>query len=326
MLAMKIVGVGASVPSTGTSNDELEAKLGLTPGWIAKRAGIYFRPSAPSEWAVSDLAVAAGSKALAAAGIPAEKLGLVLLATSTPDHLLPPSSPLVAHQLGARHAGAIDLTGACAGFLYGLVMGSASGQAMHRPVLLIGANILTRRVDPGDANTVVLFGDGAGAVVLTPSDDPHLLGFYLGADGSQYDAIKIPAGGSREPLTAESLAARRNRMEMQSGSGLFRHSIRMMADAGRRALLAAGVQIQEIDWWIPHQANYRVIRETGNILGIEEGRTLVTLDRYANSSAATIPIAFSEGIDAGKIRPGQTLLLTSVGAGMTCAGVVMKAS
>lgn len=324
MFQMKVAGVGASVPVTGTYNPELEARFKLEPGWIERRTGIQFHPTASREQAVSDLAIEAGRKALLAANIDPSEIGLVVMATSTPDHLLPPTSPLVAHHLKAVRAGAIDLTGACSGFLYGLVMASATGQAMQRAILVIGANILSRRVDPLDRDTAVLFGDGAGAVVLVPAEQPHILGFHLGADGSHYESIMIPAGGSRQPLTVKSLEERQNTIVMQKGKGIFRQAIRMMADAGKHAMKESNINSGDVDWWIPHQANMRIIREAGRLLEISEERTITIFDRCANSSAATIPIALAQAIEAGQIRNGQTLLLTAVGSGMTSAGVVVQ--
>ncbi len=326
MLDIKVAGVGSVVPRTGTENAEMEARLGLESGWIEKRTGVCFRPIAEDVVATSDLAVPAGQRALDMACIPPAEIGLLLLATSTPDHLLPPTAPLVAHRLALANAGAIDMAGACSGFLYAFVMGASFAQAMQKPVLVIAANILSRRVDPMDRNTATLFGDGAGAVVLMPSgsDVSHLLGTHLAADGSQYDAMGIPAGGTREPLTAAGLHAGRHRMMLRDGKGLFKHASGMMAEAGRRALLEAKLSVKDIDWWIPHQANLRMIRETGRILGIPSERTVTVMDRYANSSAATIPIALVEAVADGRICKGDTLLLTAAGAGMMSAGIVLR--
>lgn len=321
---MKIAGAGSFVPVTGTRNPELEAQLGLEAGWIERRTGVAFRPTASAEQAVSDLAVSAAQDALRAADIDPLQVGLVLLATSTPDHLLPPTAPLIAHRLGLSCAGAIDLTGACSGFLYGLVMGAAMGQTMQTAVLVIGANVLTRRVDPLDANTAALFADGAGAVVLTPCSTAQILGVHLGADGSRYDSIMIPAGGSREPLTTASLAAKRHTIQMKRGVGVFRQAVQMMADAGERALQAANLTSRAIDRWIPHQANLRIVREAGRLLDIDQDRTIINLRECGNSSAAAIPSALAQAIADGRIERGQTLLLTAVGAGMMSAGVVIR--
>ncbi len=327
MLHIQVAGVASSIPRDGTNNAEIEARLGLTPGWIEQRTGVQFRPIAADDVATSDLAVQAGQRALEAAGISSAEIGLLLLATSTPDHLLPPTSPLVAHRLALASAGvgagAIDLTGACSGFLYALVLAATYAQTMQKSVLVIGANILSRRVDPMDRNTATLFGDGAGAVVVVPAKEPHLLGAHLAADGSQYAAMGIPAGGTREPLTVEGLLAGQHRMILRDGKGLFRQAVAMMADAGHVALQQANLGVEDIQWWVPHQANLRMVRETGKLLRIPPERTITVMDRYANSSAATIPIALAQAVGDGRIRRGDKLLLTAAGAGMMSAGVVL---
>ncbi len=323
MLHIQVAGVASSIPRSGTNNAEIEARLGLSPGWIAQRTGVQFRPVAADDVATSDLAVQAGQQALDAAGIAPAEIGLLLLATSTPDHLLPPTAPLVAHRLALTSAGAIDLTGACSGFLYALVLAATYAQTMQKSVLVIGANILSRRVDPMDRNTATLFGDGAGAVVVVPAKEPHLLGAHLAADGSYYAAMGIPAGGTREPLTAEGLLAGQHRMILRDGKGLFRQAVAMMAEAGRVALQQANLSAEDIQWWVPHQANLRMVRETGKLLHLPTERTITVMDRYANSSAATIPIALAQAVGDGRIHRGNKLLLTAAGAGMMSAGVVL---
>jgi 3-oxoacyl-[acyl-carrier-protein] synthase III len=324
MFKMRIAGMGSSIPQTLIANVEIERRLGLEAGWIERRTGIRCRPIADNAMATSDLAIEAGERALRAAGVNASEVGLLLLATSTPDHLLPPTAPLVAHRLSLTHAGAIDLTGACSGFLYGVSLGSSYGQAIERPVLVIAANILSRRVNQSDPGTVALFGDGAGAVVLIPDSQPHILGIHLGADGSSYDSILIPAGGSREPMTSDRFLAGRHFITMANGASVFRNASQKMADAGIQAMHHANVHAPEISWWIPHQANLRLIRETGNLLGIPTEKTVTVIDRYANSSGATIPIALAEAVAAGTIRSGELLLFTAAGAGMTNAGLVLR--
>lgn len=319
-----MAGIGSSIPQNYTSNTEIEERLGLDPGWIEKRTGILSRPVADKDLATSDLAVDAGERALRAAGMQPAEVGLLLLATSTPDHLLPPTAPLVAYRLSLIHAGAIDLAGACSGFLYTLALGSSYGQAMQRPVLVIASNILSRRVNQCDPATVALFGDGAGAAVLAPDSQPHLLGLHLGADGSDYDSIQIPAGGTREPMTVDGILAGRHHITIARGTRLFRNASHKMAEAGVQAMLQANVHARDIEWWIPHQANLRLIRQTGDILGISADRTITVIDRYANSSAATIPIALAEAVASGMIQRGNLLLLTAAGAGMTNAGAVLR--
>ena len=324
MFKMRIAGVGSSIPQRLIANVEIERRLGLEDGWIERRTGVRYRPVADNATATSDLAIDAGERALRAAHVDASEIGLLLLATSSPDHLLPPTAPLVAHRLSLTHAGAVDLTGACSGFLYGVSLGSSYGQAMQRPVLVIAANILSRRVNQHDPGTVALFGDGAGAVVLIPDNQPHILAVHLGADGSGYNSILIPAGGTREPITSDGILAGRQFITMAKGASVFRNAIQKMADAGIQAMQEANVRAQEINWWIPHQANLRLIRETGALLGIPMENTVTVIDRYANSSAATIPIALAAAVAAGTIRRGELLLLTAVGAGLTTAGMILR--
>ena len=229
---MKIVSVASAIPEHSSSNGEIETRLGLAPGWIERRTGILRRPTAAPEEATSDLAIRAATAALRNSEIHGRDIGLVLLATSTPDHLLPPTAPLVAHRLGLQ-AGAIDLVGACSGFIYALVLGSHWADATGKAALVIGANVLTRRLSQSDPATVSLFSDGAGAALVVPSQPTCLLSSCLGSDGSAYDAIGIAAGGSREPLTPESLKSGRNLMTMHRGASLFKQAVHSMADAGK---------------------------------------------------------------------------------------------
>jgi 3-oxoacyl-[acyl-carrier-protein] synthase-3 len=320
---MKIATAGSSIPDRSTSCEEIEARLGLETGWIERRTGIRRRPTASPAEATSDLAVRAGERALQASGIDRADLGLILLATSTPDHLLPPTAPLVAHRLGVQ-AGAVDLAGACSGFLYALVLGSAWADSSRQPVLIIGANILTRRVNPSDPSTAALFSDGAGAVLAVPSSPTSLLGSFLHSDGSAYETIGIPSGGSRLPLTVESLKSGANLMTMRRGGSLFKHAVHGMANAGAEALKRAQLKADDIQWWVPHQANTRILEDTGALLGVPRERTVSVVSQYGNSSAATIPIALAEAAGDGRLKRGDKVLLTAAGAGLITAAAVVE--
>jgi 3-oxoacyl-[acyl-carrier-protein] synthase-3 len=322
---MKIISVGSAIPETIVTNEAVEARLSLEPGWIERRTGILGRPTALSTEATSDLAVRAGSLALKRAGIPKEDVGLLLLATSTPDHLLPPTAPLVAHRLDLRHSGAVDLAAACSGFLYAVILANAYGETLRKSVLVVAANILTRRVNDKDPSTVALFSDGAGAVVLAPNEPDHFLGSYLGSDGSAYETIGIPAGGTREPLTSNAVIEGRHLMTMRRGSSLFKEAVHAMVFAGNEAMKISDLKAARIDWWVPHQANSRIIADAGKLLGIPPDRTINVVGKYGNSSAATIPIALNEGIESGRIRSGNIMLFTAAGAGMVSAGLVVRA-
>lgn len=320
---MRIVSAALTVPEHSTSNAEVESRLGLETGWIERRTGILQRPTATPEVATSDLAVRAAVLSLQHAAVDARDIGLVLLATSTPDHLLPPTAPLVAHKLGLQ-CGAVDLIGACSGFLYALVLASPWVDASGKAALVIGANILTRRVNQNDPATASLFSDGAGAVLLAPSRPTNLLGSYLGSEGSCYNVIGIAAGGSREPLTPETLKSGQNLMTMRRGAALFKQAVHGMADAGKAALQQAGVQASDVTWWIPHQANVRIIQDTGALLGIGPERTIDVVSQYGNSSAATIPIAIADAVRRDKLKRGDTILFTAAGAGLVTAGAVLR--
>lgn len=321
---MRILATGAAVPKTGPTNEEVEKRLGLEPGWIERRTGIRRRPTAPRDEATSDLAVRAAENALALGGIDRSNIGLLILATSTPDHLLPPTGPLVARRLELRGAGAVDLAGACSGFLYALTLAAAYAQSSNVAALVIGANILSRRVNPQDAATQALFSDGAGAVIIAPARPSQLLGCHLGSDGSVYESIGVAAGGSREPLTVEAVAANRHLMSIRQGAALFRSAVRGMAESGQAALRQAGLGPESVDWWVPHQANARIIRDAGALLGIAPERTINIVGEIGNSSAATIPVALAGAAASGQLLPGQIVLMTAAGAGLTTAAVALR--
>ena len=320
---MRVISAAAAVPETVVGNEVVESRLGLEPGWVERRTGIRQRPTAARTESTSDLAIRAGSLALARAGVPPQDVGLLLLATSTPDHLLPPTAPLVAHRLNVQ-SGAIDLAGACAGFLYAFILGSTFVANTRKAVLVIGANVLTRRVNERDPATAGLFSDGAGAVVLAQGQPSNLLGTYMGSDGSGYESIGIQAGGSREPITHAALDEGRNLMSIRRGSLFFRQAVHGMVHAGEEALKSAALEANSVDVWIPHQANRRIIEDAGHLLHIPPERTVNIVDRYGNSSAATIPIALAHALDAGQVQRGSTILLTAVGAGIISAGAVIK--
>ena len=315
-----------AVPDWRLQSADVERQLGLEAGWIERRTGVRERPLAAPDEATSDLAERAGRRALAASSVAPESVGLLLLATSTPDQPLPPTAPRVAHALGLSKAGAVDLAGACAGFVYAMALADAFCRVRGGAALVVGANVLSRRVNPADGPaTAFLFSDGAGAVVLGPtSRDAGLLSAHLGADGSRADLLMIPAGGSRRPVTPEALSRGEHYMRLGNGQRLFREAVRSMVDAGRRAMSVAAVAPDELDCWVPHQANRRITREVGRLLKIPAERTVDVIDRYGNSSAATIPVALADADAAGRLAPGALVLLTAFGAGLVCAGAVLR--
>ncbi|WP_028745074.1 beta-ketoacyl-ACP synthase III [Rhizobium mesoamericanum] len=322
----RMAGFGHSVPGRCVENAEIERSLKLEAGWIERRTGIRTRYWAEEGDTLSGLAAEAGAMALDNAGIGRSKIGLMLLATSTPDHLLPPTAPLVAHKLGLEHSGALDLAGACSGFLYALALADAFVRAQGRAVLVIAANILSRRINPAERASCVLFADAAGAVVLSPASNPAagVLGTDLCSEGSGYDLISIAAGGSNKPFAPER-PTEEYLMTMRDGREVFSRAVEMMSVASQRALDRAVVEARAITRFVPHQANVRIFQAVATNLGIEAERTVCSLHRFGNSSAATIPLSLSLETARRPLEDGETLLLAAAGAGLTGAAIVYRA-
>ncbi|MBA8818340.1 3-oxoacyl-ACP synthase [Ochrobactrum sp. P6BS-III] len=313
----RMVGFGHAVPERCVENCEIEQQLGLEPGWIERRTGIRSRYWAGEGETLSGLAAMAGDMALDNAAIAREDVALTLLATSTPDHLLPPSAPLLAHKLGLARSGAIDMAGACAGFLYALTLADSFVRTHNRPVLVVAANILSRRINPAERASTVLFADAAGAVVLAPDTNPQrgVLSADLSSDGSGYDLISIPSGGSNQPFSPDS-APEQFLMSMQNGRDVFSRAVDLMTTTSRNALEKAGVEAAHIDCFVPHQANARMFDAVAHNLDINPAKTVRTIATYGNSSAATIPLSLSIANASRPFAEGETLLLTAAGAGM----------
>jgi len=319
-----ISGFGHHVPGRKVENAEIEASLGLDAGWIEDRTGIRSRYWAEPEDTLSDLATKAGEMALREADIAREDVGLLLLATSTPDHLLPPSAPLVAHKLGLARSGGIDLAGACAGFIYALTFADGFVRLHNKPAVVIAANILSRRINPAERASSVLFADAAGAVVLTPSDKAGhgILGASVSADGGGYGLIQIPAGGSNRPFSDE-LDITETRMTIADGRAVFAKAVEMMSRCAMEALAAAELETSAVSRFVPHQANARIFNAVGRSLGIADDRIVKTIADYGNSSAATIPLSLSLAHRATPFHQGERLLLSAAGAGMTGGALVV---
>src|SRR5579884_2635718 len=314
MAGCAIRGTGLALPDRVVGNGELARRVGTADDWIRTRTGILTRRTVEgSGLATSDLAIAAARAALARAGCEAGAVDLLLVATSSADHLVPATACLVQAGLGARRAAAVDLNAACAGFLYGLALADAAIAAgTARTVLLVGADALTRHVDTTDRNTAVLFGDGAGAVVLGPGEG--LLGVELGADGSAAADLCIPAGGSRRPVDAAALAERAHKLRM-NGAEVFRAAVHAMA---------SGLAPQALRWVVAHQANARILRGVAERLGLPLEAFWTNIERLGNTGAASIPIALAEAVDAGALRPGDIVGLTAAGAGLTWGAAILR--
>lgn len=324
-IASRIIGFGHYAPARRIANAEIEARLKLEPGWIEQRTGIVARRYAADGEALTDIALRAGEMALDAAGIARSRVSLLLLATSTPDNPLPPSAPLLAQRLGLEGGGGIDMAGACGGFLYALALADAYVRAHGATVLVVAANILSRRTNPDERSSCILFSDAAGAVVLTPSEEAGtgLLGSKLVTDGSGYDLIKIAAGGSRRPFAAD-VPIEETLMTIPDGRAVFTKAVDIMTSASREALQQAGLATTEIDVFVPHQANARIMAAVARRLAIPEPKMVSTIAEYANSSAATIPFSLSMTAAEGRLKSGTRVLMCAAGAGLTGGAVVWR--
>jgi 3-oxoacyl-[acyl-carrier-protein] synthase III len=320
-----VLGTGSFLPERVLDNRELAERFGCSEDWILSRTGIRERRFVEPGTGASDLGVHAAERALEAAGIGAREVDLIICATYTPDMAFPSTACLIQHRLGAKPAAAFDLQAACSGFVYALVTASQYvASAGIRFALVVAADVNSAIVDPADQKVSPLFGDGAGAVVLGPvNHGAGLLGFHMGADGGGGSLFYMPAGGSRRPATAETVGAREHYIKMD-GPSLFRFGVDAMVQASRLALDRASLSVEDVDLFIPHQANVRIIDAGIERLGIPKDRTLVTLDRFANTAAASIPIALDIAVQAGRLRPGMHVLLTGFGAGLTWGSTILK--
>lgn len=321
-----IVGVGSRLPDRVVPNSEFEATLDTNDEWIRDRTGIRERRFAAEGEATSDLATEAALRALEVAGVTPDQLDLIVVATCTPDNPLPSTAVWVQRKLGAT-CPAFDINSACAGFSYALATGSAfitSGQS--ETVLVIGAEVLSRWVDMGDRSTCILFGDGAGAVVLRPSPDADagILGSVLGADGTAAEILIVPTGGTARPSTAERIAARENAIKMPNGREVFKRAVVEMAAACRHLLEKSGYSPADVDVLIPHQANQRIMIAVAERLGIPEERAVLDVGEVGNTSAASVPIALDRAWRAGRVKVGDLVLVTSFGAGLTWGANLMR--
>jgi len=319
-----IVGNGYYAPEKRVTSAELEHGLSLPDGWIEQRTGVRTRRFAAENEAVSDLAYHAAVAAMNNAKIDGPDIGLILLATSTPDHLLPPSAPLLAHKLGS-HGGAMDLAGACSGFIYALTLADSFVRTHNKNALVVGANVLSRRINLEDPASSILFGDGAGAVVLTPTLEQNtgLLGASLSSQGQHYDLIKIPAGGSRQPFSHDTLAED-CAIQLSDGRAAFSAAIESMTATAQAVMTSAGITPEDIDWWIPHQANRRIIDAACRKVGLRPECVVFSIDDFANSSAGTIPLTLARHWENGQLKRGEKILMTGVGAGFTEGSVIYQ--
>jgi 3-oxoacyl-[acyl-carrier-protein] synthase-3 len=319
-----VAGLGSVLPERIVTNAEFEKLVDTSDEWIRERTGIRERHVASPDDATSDLAVRAGRIALESAGIAPEQLDLIVCATLTPDTPIPSAAVWVQRKLGIA-APAFDVNAACAGFSYAFSTGTAfieSGQA--ETVLVIGAEILSRVMDYTDRGTCILFGDGAGAVVLRPSEAPGILGSVLGADGRAAEILIIPAGGSARPASHETVDARDHSIRMPNGRDVFKRAVVEMANACRQLLEKSGYAPEDVGLLIPHQANARIMIAVAERLGVPLDRAVVDVETVGNTSAASIPIALDRAWRAGRVKTGDLVLLTSFGAGLAWGANLLR--
>lgn len=320
-----ITGWGKYIPDRVVSNADLEKRIDTSDEWIMQRTGIRERHIVDEGENTSQISVLAARDALQMAGVRPRDLDLIIVATSSPDYLTPPVSAQVQHALGAKDVGAFTLVAGCAGFVYGLVTTQqfiVSGA--YDRILIIGAEIISRFVDWSDRSTCVLFGDGAGAVVMQASDEPAgVLAFDLGADGSGAEHLILPAGGTAMPASQETLDRNLHTLRM-NGREVFKFASRKLGKSLQQTVERAGLTTDDIDLFIPHQANARIIHSAAQYIGLPEERIFLNIDRYGNTSAASIPIALCEASEQGRVRPGDTLAFVAFGAGLTWASAVFQ--
>ena len=317
MIYSRIVGTGSYLPPRVVDNEELARRLETSDAWIRSRTGIARRHIAGETQTSSDLALEASRSALQAAALKPEDIDLIVVATSTPDYIFPSSACLLQAKLGVKGCAAFDVQAVCTGFIYALATAdSFIRTGMNKNALVVGAEVFSRILDWNDRGTCVLFGDGAGAVVLAADSKPGIHATRLHADGSQVDMLSVPGNVSHGKVLGSPFL-------QMNGQGVFKFAVRVLEESARETLAAAGMQISDIDWLIPHQANVRILEATARKLELPLEKLVVTVDHHGNTSAASVPLALDESVRAGKIRPGERLLLQGVGGGFTWGSSVV---
>jgi len=314
-----------SVPETVLTNDDLSKMVETNDAWIRGHTGIRERHIARENQFPSTLGVEASIKALAVANVRPTDIDLIICSTSTPEYIFPATACLIQDQLGASKAGAFDLLAACSGFIFGLNMAAqAIRSGSIKTALVIGSETLSRFVDWKDRNTCILFGDGAGAFILQASELPGgVLSAVMHSDGSGGDSLSLPGGGSHYPATEETVRAGKHYIQMD-GSKVFRFATRVMGSAAREALELAGMTTDDVQWIIPHQANYRIIETAARYLKVPLDKFIINVDRYGNTSTASIPIATVEAVEKGLVNQGDKIVLVGFGAGLTWGALVAE--
>ncbi len=320
----KIIGTGSSVPETVLSNSDLEKMVETSDEWITSRTGIKERRIADDSTAASDIAYEAAEKALRAAGLSAQQLDVIIVGTVTPDFVFPSTACIIQSRLGAKNAYSFDLMAGCSGFLYSLHVAEGiikSGGV--KKILVIGVDLLSKVTNFEDRSTCILFGDGAGAVILSASDKPGILSSILSSDGNNWGLLYVPAGGSRTPIGEEVLKNKEQYIKMQ-GNDVFKVAVKSMESATVEAIAKADVSAEDIDLFVPHQANYRIVEAVRRRLDFPQEKVFMNLDKYGNTSAASVPLALDEAIHKGRVREGNIVLFAAFGTGFTWGASVVK--
>jgi 3-oxoacyl-[acyl-carrier-protein] synthase-3 len=313
-----ITGLGAYAPDRVVTNDELSKLVDTSDEWIIERTGIRERRIAADEQALSDLSLPAVRHALEQAGSDGTDIDLIIVATVTPDMMFPSTSALLADQLGAQDAAAYDLSAGCTGFMYAVAQAYGMVAAgLSRRALVVGGDVLSRILDWTDRSTVVLFGDGAGAVVLEPSEEAGFLAFELGADGAGGEHLWLPGSGSRKFEDPDEFVK-------MNGREVFKFATRVLVSSAEAVLDRYGASIEDVDVYVPHQANVRIIEHATKKLGIPSDRVVINVDRYGNTSSGSIPLALADAEADGRLQPGKLVLMTGMGAGLTWGSALMR--
>jgi 3-oxoacyl-[acyl-carrier-protein] synthase-3 len=321
---ISITGLGCHVPDRVVTNDELAKLVDTSDEWIRNRTGIRERRYAADDEALSDIVLPAARAALEQARVRARDLDLIIVATVTPDMMFPSTAAIIADKLGSSEAAAYDLSAGCTGFMYGIAQAAGMLAAgLGRRSLVVGADVLSKVMNFADRSTCVLFGDGAGAVVMEPVAAEGFLGFELGADGAGGVDLQMPAGGSRLPTSAETVAGGLHYVQM-NGRQVYKFATRVLVSSAESLLAKTGVAIEDVDVYVPHQANVRIIDHAVVKLGIPEEKVVVNVDRYGNTSSASIPLALAEAVGDGRVQKGSIVLMTGMGAGLTWGSALMR--
>ncbi len=323
---VKIAGLSTYVPPKVLTNDDLEKLVDTSNEWILQRTGIKERHIVEPGVATSDLAKEAAIGAMRQAGVTPDQIGFIVVGTTTPDTIFPSTACNLQHKLGANHAWGFDLGAACSGFTYALTTGMQMvATGAHEHALVVGADVMSSIIDYKDRTTCVLFGDGAGAVVLSAAadDEPAIIGFSHEIDGSGGPSLCMPAGGSRMPASHETVEQRLHYVK-QDGAAVFKFAVRKMEEIALRLLSKHGIDASEIDLFVSHQANRRIITAAAERLGLPESKVIINLEMYGNTTAGTIPLALSDAVAQGRLKRGDLVLLISVGAGFTVGSVLLR--